>query len=386
MAPMTVNAQRALNEIEREVVSHEFTQSARGLRYFGWFLGGAAVFVTSFVLEVLAQGAWLTLPFVVLFAASCGFMSYTLLKRRVTPAPLELEALSVHALCSTRRHGKHSYPYVGPCRVVLRSGWQAFWPEGKSVEVELCLPPSNIGKTWVDASLVSLPGIDITTWHAHPPPKPYVWLMMGAILSGMAALMLTLVLTLDSYWPRAASGLCNLGQRTEFQTVGELLRTPRANGARVTIARGHWVHVLDHGDYLCELHDDWAGGLTTAVSPAVEVEERHAPQAPADAELARDERLANEVANNPENPCLLADPAYLEFPDERPPVVAATDEVGVLTAGLIWRHGAPGPNLKPLLLLIVVGAIAVTTISRTIWRARRYSAELDAWTKAVGRR
>lgn len=449
MEPMTVGEQRALSAIERDVVTHEFRQSARGMRYMGWFIGAAAVFVAGFAPDAIRIGSWLMTGFVFIFAGSCAWMSYLLLKRRASTAPLELAAVRVHALCATRRHGKHSYAYVGPCRVFLRDGWQVFWPEGKTVDVELCLPPANVGTTWVDASIVSLPGIDITSWHKLPPPKSYVWLTIGALLTGLATLMLTLVLSLDDYWPRAASGLRNTGKVLAFEGVGELRRTPRAVGARVTIEHGYWVRLLERGDYLCELTAGWARDLATAtIGPAPQlreptdaevdahldehcdpselatrmkkawssvrdhpISETQNPTPPgreassferaarercraitrealrADqtlaGEMAVDERLAREVVSNPENTCVLADSASLNAEDERRPVAAFDDEVGVLGSDLVWRSGAPGPNLKPLWALVIVWALAVVTIIRAVWRARRHGTELDAWAKAV---
>lgn len=99
--------------------------------------------------------------------------------------------------------------------------------------------------------------------------------------------------------------------------------------------------------------------------------------------MAVDERLAREVVSNPENTCVLADSASLNAEDERRPVAAFDDEVGVLGSDLVWRSGAPGPNLKPLWALVIVGALAVVTIVRAVWRARRHGTELDAWAKAV---
>src|SRR5690606_8325005 len=165
------------------------------------------------------------------------------------------QAFEATMLCETRRTGKHEHLYVGPFRVALRRGWHEFWPEGQVVRAELCLPPVDLGATWAAAVVVSLPGIDIQTWHVMPPPKPRPWLLMVAVLSGLFAVVTVVVSTSGNLWQTSMSAVRNAGRELVFEDVAALDADATAWLSRVTIRRAFLVHLSHGDDYLCDLTD-----------------------------------------------------------------------------------------------------------------------------------
>lgn len=258
MVELQVIASRPASPIEREVVSRELRRDARATRFMGGFVGVAAVVFAGFTYEALNRGWWLMVAMVGAISAAFAWMGWRMWSKRSFALP-ELEVLSMELLCKTHRSGKHSHHAVGPFRIALRPGWPAFWPEGETVRVELCLPPSSLGTTWASAVVVSLPGIDIPAWTKLPPPRPPLWLMLVCVLSGVATIIAGVILFDGDTWEQSKSGLRNLNQRLVFDDVKTLVDTPDAWSSAVTVRHAHLIRwVGDDGlDYLCQLAQPW---------------------------------------------------------------------------------------------------------------------------------
>jgi hypothetical protein len=144
---------RALSSEEYAVVRRELEASVAAARFVAVsavVLSAALLFAT---VKSAQQGSWfLVVLFAALIALALVSTAFVLRGTRFAPAfPPELRARVVRARCESRveGQGKHqrTVRYVGSHRVDLRSGWQAFWPEGAEVVLELCFPPESIGVT-----------------------------------------------------------------------------------------------------------------------------------------------------------------------------------------------------------------------------------------------
>lgn len=249
----TIAPTRPLSVLERQVVTRELQADARGMRFMGYFLAVAAVVLAGLTYAMFEREGWLMSLFVGATSVTFGWMSFVILQKRTWSGARKLQAFEAELLCETRRTDKQEHLYVGEFRVALRRGWYEFWPEGQVVRVELCLPPIDVGATWVAAAVVRLPGIDIQTWHDLPPPPPRLWLLMVAFLNGVFALVAGVILTTGDVWEESKSAIRNAGRELVFEDVQALRADEAAWLSRVTVRRAHRVQTSHGRDYLCKL-------------------------------------------------------------------------------------------------------------------------------------
>lgn len=374
---------RPLTPKEREVVLKELRASRRGARLLGVVALGVGVMCAGAMVMFVRSSSWLMslmMGATMVFASILGLL--LLSGRRNDPKTLESPpVLTLRALCQTQRTGKQSWPYVGPYRVLLRAGWQSFWPEGEHVTVELCLPPKGTGSTLVGAVLVSLPGIDITTWLERPPPLLRLKFVTLGMVAGVFTFILAVLLTSADYWPRAAVALRTWHHPLTFADVDALREAHDAIGARVTLQSGRLVRFFEGEEYLC------GSKLPQLSNDAAPPEWRS--------------QVFEEELNGTSDACVRIAPSpatstttvegldpLLALPADTvdtPTIVAVASETGVLTPELTWRRGDDGPTLWPLFSLL---ALAFTTLGAGPIGAcdlRRHHRELAAWTASVRR-
>jgi hypothetical protein len=206
----------------------------------------------GFTYDLADRGLGLMAVVVGATSAALGTGSWTLLRKRRFGAPA-LAVFSVELLCETRRTQKSSHLYVGPFRVSLRAGWFEFWPEGQVARVELCLPPISLGSTWAGAVVVSLPGIDIKSWHGRQPPNPQNWLRIVGLVCGIVTLGVGVIVTAGIMWQRSVRGILDSGSEPMLEDVEALNAAETPWSSRVTIQQGHRAHMVHGDDSLCNL-------------------------------------------------------------------------------------------------------------------------------------
>lgn len=279
MVDLKITGSRSLNPVERDVVMRELRNDARGMRYMSVFVAATALFFGGAAYAAVGRGWWLMAIMLGVSSLAFGGLAWLMWGKRAS-APSEPAVLSGEGLCKTHHSGKHSNLRVGSYRVALRAGWQAFWPEGQVVKVELCIPPASVGATWAGAVLVSLPGIDITTWHKRSPPKAPLGLMLTTLVSFMVTLVIGTVLVSNGTWATSLSAALNRGP--VFDDVAALVDTADAWHVQVTVRHAHVVHDDKGDDYLCDVGSSWLlmqanDGPETIAGPSDAEVEAHLP-------------------------------------------------------------------------------------------------------------
>lgn len=440
---------RPLNADEREVIAKEFASQARARAVFGSLLlvmasGGVAFTVATF--ESLSGGASVLFTLTNLFLGGLGLLLVLGGRRRGVAVPQGFEATRSVARCETRvrgsgKHRRTDY-YVGSYLVYLRPGWQEFWPEGREVVVELCFPPERFVRVWVDASLVSLPGINVGQMRRIPPPST---------LGGWGALwgfmfLVTIFVSIGSGYPGYWGELFSRLNHSDVRVAGvrELVASQDLWGTQVTVAGAQLVRRPSGEWHLCDLSTE----AITALGPNDKIVEAGAPLSSAKisallgeecepdvlgdrmeaffardkpisdetrkqirrqaeercAEVAREKakheawqrghdersrRFAFEVLENPANVCVYTDkPADRAAPNAGGMVRRVEDESGVLRAlaGRNQRHWYPGAAKAPfgpaILVVSTVFVLAGVTLRLGIGH-RRYKQKLAAWKAAI---
>lgn len=432
---------RTLRPEEHAVISREFRADARIVRVFSWLIALLVPPCLALAVRAFSEGGWFgaLVGFLTILLALLCLLPLLMRRRTVAAAPYQLRAVTVHDRCETRLDSgdpTHAAHYVGPYRVLLRPGWLAFWPEGQDATVELCFPPKDVDATWVGAAVVSLPGIDIRKWSKYRPPKP-----RGVVASYVSVFCFSLTVVCgififsEGYGAEVASRFRNRGESTHFATVTELLRTPRALHARVTITTAHRVGRPGDGVYLCDLREPMLSLLSPHLEPPEPSErqiltsftllcseeklayfeelalgsrllghndpatlrtqvERHcrgrAEAHARNANLVRVERerkarISHELNANPKTSCLR------EYRlDGRVPASTSSsflrvvhDTTGVLEPDRVFRAGAPAPSLTALVWL-VLGTLATAASGYLGWRGQRQGVpSIDEWARAL---
>lgn len=427
MIELTATHSRPLSAVEREVVLRELQADARGVRIVGYGLALAALTFGAFTFGIAGRGEWLLALGCGTLSATTAWMSRVTLGKRTYGAP-ELTVFRAVLRCETRRTPKDAHLYVGPFRVLLRSGWLEFWPEGQVVRVELCLPLTSQGTTWAAAVVVSLPGIDIQSWRDQPPPNARIWLMVVALLSGIFTLVAGAIVIAGDMWRPSLTGTFSSDQVLVFEDVQALNAEAEAWSSTVTIRHAHRVRMIHGDNYLCKLAQPselvvdnaeiapvnlpFEGESDAAVAELCAIEEREArldalvglaensepgagatllklcrerAQQAADAKHFAKRRA--EVADfmwygihsDPANTCVRA-----HFADDAPiGATALEDEVGVLDTEKVWHSGTQAVNLMPF---VWVGLCAILTACSWIWQSThrtQYLVKLAAWKQRI---